>query len=367
MTSSREIGSRIRAEITLVLAPLLVIACGSGAILPGSATPETGAVPSLSQPAGSVATPVPSRRDATPTPTVTPTEPYEGVPVTRIAAEILDLDGAEVGYMAASAHHIWVATTSGLVRIDPKTSKPKFVDHEGRFGVAASARSVWTTDFDAETVSRFDASTARRTTSAELVGSPNAVAVLGDSVWVAQHRRGSITRLVEPSARVLALIDVGPAGRSGPQGVTATADGVWVGVPNIGSVVRIDASSNAIVATIETPASPCGGITVLPDAVWVSTCFDDHFALRIDPRTNRNVAQVDIGGPNGGAVMVSGYPWFPVGGRLVRVNPATNSVDRVLEFADRFSAFGSTIGFGSVWIGGTEGEVARVPLSAVGG
>jgi streptogramin lyase len=121
------------------------------------------------------------------------------------------------------------------------------------------------------------------------------------------------------------------------------------------------------VATIKTETSPCGGIAVQAQAVWVSSCYDDHFAVRIDPRTNTNVAEIDIGGNNGGAVIIDGSPWFPVANRLVRIDPATNRIDRVVEFApDGFLGFGSAIGFDAVWIGGLEpGQVARIPLTSL--
>ena len=64
--------------------------------------------------------------------------------------------------------------------------------------------------------------------------------------------------------------------------------------------------------------------------------------------------------------VVDGYPWFPVANRLVRIDPATNRIDRVVEFAtDEFLGFGSTIGFDAIWIGGLPGQVARVPISAL--
>jgi hypothetical protein len=130
-------------------------------------------------------------------------------------------------------------------------------------------------------------------------------------------------------------------------------------------VVRIDPSTNAVVATIKTQSSACGGIALDPDAVWVSSCYDDHFAIRIDPRTNLLVAEIDIGGYNGRPLLIDGYPWYPVDHRLVRVDPKTNQIDRIVEFARDFSAFGSTMGFGSVWVGDFEGHVARFPITAL--
>lgn len=130
-------------------------------------------------------------------------------------------------------------------------------------------------------------------------------------------------------------------------------------------MVRIDARTYKVVATIKTKASPCGGITLEEHAVWVSTCFDDTKAIRIDPKTNTVVAEVEIGGRNGGAVVIDGYPWFPVDNHLVRVDPATNRLDRVVEFDEWFESFGAVVAFDSIWIGSVAGEIAVVPLAVL--
>jgi hypothetical protein len=175
-----------------------------------------------------------------------------------------------------------------------------------------------------------------------------------------------VTRLDGRSGKVTAEIEVGPAGAAGPQGVAVDKTAVWVGIPNIQSMVRIDPATNTVVSKITTKASPCGGLALAPDAVWVSSCFDDHFAIRIDPRTNALVAEIDIGGLNGGPILVDGYPWFPVYNQLVRIDPATNRIDRIVRFAKsaEFAAFGATVGFDSVWVGG-HGRIARIPIAAL--
>ena len=139
--------------------------------------------------------------------------------------------------------------------------------------MAASQDAVWATDFDGGTVSRFDPATNEGTQVAELSGNPAAVAVFDDSVWVAQQRGGSVTRLEEPSGHVVAEVPVSDAGFV--KGIAADAQGVWAGISDSGLVVRVDPSTNEVVAEIEVTTSPCGGIALQPDAVWVSSCYDD--------------------------------------------------------------------------------------------
>jgi hypothetical protein len=347
----------------LFTAQFLATACGSA---------PPGVSSAAGEPSRSATTPgsVPSATalaTSSPTPTPEPLpEAYDGVSITEVAAQIIDMHGVSVGYLAASADAVWAATPHGLTRIDPGTLEVKPVNGAELFGIAAIDDAVWTANFGFSTVTRVDATTGKSTVVVELLGNANTVSILGNSVWVAQHRGGTVTRLQEPSGKVVKEVRVGPKGPAGPHAVAAAVDGVWVGVTNIGSVVRIDPSTNAVVATIKTTASPCGGIAVQPSAVWVSSCYDDHVAIRIDPRTNTVVAEIDIGGPNGGAVLVDGYPWFPVRHRLVRIDPATNAIDRIVEFTkDPFGSYGTTLAFDSIWVGGENGLIARLPLSAL--
>ena len=296
-----------------------------------------------------------------------PAEPLPGCHCDQVEAEIVDLHNGDVGYIGVSRDYVWVATSGGLVRIDPNTLQVEEIDQAARFGLDASMDAVWTTEFEPGTVARFDQAKKAPAIVMELSGNPDSLAIFEDSVWVAQHRGGSVTRLDASTGSVLAKVEVGPEGFGGPHGIGADRFGVWVGIPRpeSRSVVRIDPATNAVVATIKTESSACGGIALDPEDVWVSSCFDDHFAIRIDPRTNVLVAEIDIGGNNGRALMVDGYPWFPVGQRLVRIDPKTNRIDRFVEFARNFSAFGSTMGFGFVWIGDFAGYVARFPVTAL--
>jgi streptogramin lyase len=252
------------------------------------------------------------------------------------------------------------------MRVDPKSLNVDVIDDVGRFGLATTRKVVWVTDFESGVVSRLDPSTKGLIPVIKLLGNPNALAILGTNIWIGQHRGGSVARIDGSTGRLVAEVDVGPAGNSGPHGVAVTASAIWVGITNIHSVVRVDPATNQVVATIVTKTSPCGGIAAQSDAVWVSSCFDDHYAVRIDPRSNTNVAEIDLGGPNGGAIMVDGYPWFPVGNRLVRIDPATNRVDRIVQFtSSEFDSFGSTTGFGALWIGAIGGQIAKIPMGSL--
>lgn len=327
--------------------------------------------PSATSPTPSAIAAAPSPKSADPTASPRPQAtsrpgPYDGLTVVDVEAQTALLLGREVGNLGVTTNSVWAATNHGLVRLDPKSMKVDDIDQVPRFGLAADKQAVWMTVFDSGDTSRLDAATATQTANVQLSGNPESIALFGDSVWVAQHRGGSVTRLEEPSGKIAAVIEVGATGFGGPHGIVADKGAVWVGVHNNQSVVRIDPATNTVVAKIKTNTSPCGPIAVTPDAVWGSTCFDDHFAIRIDPRTNTLVAEIDLGGFNGGPIVVDGYPWFPVANQLVRLDPATNRVDRIVRFAKsaEFAAYGTVLGFDSVWIGG-QGRIARIPITVL--
>jgi streptogramin lyase len=347
--SSLRNAPRRYAWIGLVAAAAIVVAIGVSLVRPE---------PSV----GPGASPSPT---ATPRPTITSApDPFAGVPVTRVEPDIIRVPGTDTGYLSVTTDAVWAAVSNGLVRIDPTTLEHEQIEQAPRFGMAATQDAVWATNFDLGTVTRFDPATNEGTDVADLSGNPAALAIFGDSVWVAQQRGGSVTRLDEQSGQVVAEVPVSNVGFV--KGIAADAEGVWAGISANGIVVRIDPSSNEVVATIETTTSPCGGIALQPDAVWVSSCFDDRYAIHIDPRTNELVAQIDIGGNNGGAVLVDGYPWFPRGNRLVRIDPATDRIDQIVEFTPKaFTSFGATLGFGAIWVGSNDGRIARIPIDAL--
>ena len=185
------------AWVGLVAAAAVVVAIGVSMLRPEPAV-GPGVEPLAS------ATPTP-----TPRPTLTsPPDPFEGVPETRVEAEVIRVPGTETGYLSVTADAVWSALSSGLVRIDPTTLEVEQIEQTPRFGMAASQDAVWATDFDGGTVSRFDPATNEGTDVAELSGNPAAVAIFGDSVWVAQQRGGSVTRLEEPSGQFVGEIPV---------------------------------------------------------------------------------------------------------------------------------------------------------------
>ena len=111
----------------------------------------------------------------------------------------------------------------------------------------------------------------------------------------------------------------------------AVGDGaVWVTTFDENKVSRIDPVTNKVVAEIAVGTNP-EGITVTPEAVWVSNHRAGSIS-RIDPATNKVVATITFGragnsGPKDIKIS-NGSLWTSVPnlGSVVRIDQATNEV-----------------------------------------
>jgi DNA-binding beta-propeller fold protein YncE len=161
---------------------------------------------------------------------------------------------------------------------------------------------------------------------------------------------------------VVARVQVGLPGSSGPQGIASGLGGVWVGIPNTGEVVRIDSTTNTVVARIVVTStmSPCGGIGVARTAVWISGCSDGNYVARIDPSTNAVSSILDVGGFTWGITGVGDNAWFVVSGNqdysrnrtayLIELRP-DDTVARRIALGPDFISGGTLAAFGSIWLG----------------
>lgn len=316
---------------------------------------------------GPTASPSPS-----PSPILSPTL----TPITLAPEATIPVNGP-VG-MASDGESVWLFTASGqLLRIDPTTNtigasvtlSPATAFYQG---LAVNKAGLWITDWDSSLVERFDPTTLKLVKSIAVGPNPKGVLASDSAVWVANTRGGSVARIDPATNTVVATISVGPTGPSGPNWLAEGLGSVWVGVPNASSVVRINGATNTVVAKIDNlGTSPCGGLAVGPTAIWITSCDVTNLLGRIDPRTNAALTNVDLGGHAYTLALVSGFPWTaPEGGLVVRINPATNAIDRVVEPGSRYGSGGGdvVVASGSLWVvDGTNNQVIRLPLSALGG
>ena len=379
MSLQRQRAPASSLRVGLLCATLIALAaCGSAG---ATDTASPSAATRIASPAVTPASPANSSSTDRPDASMAPSASANPTPTPAL----VKIEGSirvqnPVG-LAVSGDAVWAPTSTGAVRIDSRTNALtaiKFGSGNDEIdGITADESAAWVTDFDASMVYRIDSKTLRVVAQIPVGLNPEEIFSTPDAVWVANHRDGTVSRIDPHSNRVAATIKIGPTGPSGPQWVAVGLGSVWVSVPSIDSVVRIDAQSNSILATI---VGAHGGIAVSNDVVWV---VQEHSAARIDPKTNQIVATVDIGGDANDPAVIGNAPWFVVAhpgspGNLVRIDPATNQVDRVLRLLDEGGStplelsdatLARTTAAKSLWIADLSepGQVFRVPIAAISG
>jgi streptogramin lyase len=364
---------RTRRGLALAVAvAVLVIALGAG-LVPrvgndgqGGPLPSPSASPRASPSASPRLSPSPSSSPTRSIPATVTIEPTAAIAVDRPMS------------IASDGTSVWLFTAAGkLLRIDANTNTiATSVDlprpTNAFQGLSGNESGLWVTDWDESVVLRFDPETLRFVSETAVESQPKGVVAVPSGVWVANTHAGTVTR-IDPSGTAKALsIPVGRAGLSGPNWLTEGFGSIWVDVPNTGSVVRINQSTGVVEATIRVPSPTvaCGGLGLGPDAVWVSSCDTGPRVTRIDPVTNTAVGTVDLGGRGYTFAMIDGRPWVSVeGGQLVRIDPATNAIDRVVAPGSGFAGGGDVvIGAGSLWaIDSASNRVLRLPIAAFAG
>lgn len=322
----------------------------------------------------------------TPTPSASngPTPAASATPAPSLPAATVITPEATVAQqnplaMVAEGQFLWVMAPGRLDRIDPRTNTVTASVTLGPAthlynGLAANAAGLWATDADAAVVYRVDPVQLKVVAAIPAGRSPKGVLATADGVWVADVHGGAVLRIDPATNRVSATISVGPIGNSGPNWLASGLGSIWVDVPNIGILARMDPASDSVQASIQVPVSlsPCGGIAIGTAAVWVTGCSLTAAVGRADPSTNTMAARVDLPGSGYLPTLIGDSPWLsidggdPTSGRLIRIDPATNAIDRVLVPSTTLGGGGDIVVLaGSVWVlDGYNNTVLRLPLTA---
>jgi virginiamycin B lyase len=281
--------------------------------------------------------------------------------------------------MVADGPVLWVMAPGRLDRLDPVTNAVTGSVALGPAsdqdqGLAAGAAGLWATSWSPSFLYRVDPATRRIVAKVPVGLAAKGVLAGAGGVWVADAHGGTVLRIDPATNRIVATITVGPAAPSGPNWLAGGLGSIWVDVPNSGTIVRIDAITNRVQAVIPTPDgfSPCGGLAVGSAAVWVTSCSAQTAMTRIEPASNTVVATVNLGGHGYNPTLINDAPWISVDtgnadtGMLVRIDPATNSIDRVLVPGAPFGGGGDiVVAGGSAWVvDGYNNAVIRLPLAA---
>lgn len=181
-----------------------------------------------------------------------------------------------------------------------------------------------------------------------VIAATAAVALTRGNDTPLQATPGSVA-VIDPEA--MRVVDTIPVG-SGPAAIVYGHGSVWVANAEDGTVSRIDPQTHEVVRVIGAPSPVDLAIGV--DAVWIASGIDGTVS-RIDPKTNDVVAEIDLRGPDPTAPLTvqgvatgEGAAWASVGQKLVRIDVATNTVDKSVDVGA--AALGAAVGHGSVWV-----------------
>jgi YVTN family beta-propeller protein len=238
-----------------------------------------------------------------------------------------------VGTMLSANGAVWAFDWSGVLRIDPATDEAQRFelnaadgsDRPSVFG-AIGFGSIWVGDFDRDAVRRFDEATGALMTTIATT-KPEGLLVDGTSVWVANHRTGSVSRIDPVTNRVVATVKVGEDGRRGPERLAASGGKIWTGIPNALAVAGIDPTTNTAAGTIVVapPGNPCGDIGVYGDRLFVSGCSLAEALAVVDIKAGVAVASPEFDGAVTAPVAVGDRLWLGIGrdaeGDLTRMAP----------------------------------------------
>ena len=245
---------------------------------------------------------------------------------------------ADAEAIAVADGALWVASvgpgdlgTAGedrVTRIDLATGRPVATITVGRapLDLAVTPGAVWVPNSGGggDSVARIDPRTNRVAGRPVRTGaSPQSLAVGGGSLWVANHDAGTVTRIDQASAKVMAHIPV----PSEPHRVAYGAGAAWVGNWHDNSVSRIDPHTNRVVGSPIPIGFRAGNLVVGAGGVWVTSDYrvdgepEDVVVVRIDPQTNRAVEAIAVGGHPIDVAATEGAIWVSVAdaGTLLRI------------------------------------------------
>ena len=249
--------------------------------------------------------------------------------------------------IVAAGSDVWTLSPGRLDRIDPTTNTVTGSVSTGPTtelynDLTSGLDAVWASNNDAGLLYRVDPVGLSVVAAIPVGYAPKGVRVTPEGVWVADTRGGAVLRVDPATNEVADSVPVSRAGLSGPNWLESGLGSIWVSIPNNGTATRFDPVSLEVQATIEAPPgfTPCGGFAIEPEVVWFTSCGGERLLAQIDPVSNTFVTTIDLGGVGGGPAVIDGSVWLtvdqgtPESGRLVRINPATNTIDRVLTPGD---------------------------------
>lgn len=200
----------------------------------------------------------------------------------------------------AAGGSVWVARDAAdeIDRIDPATNQVgariKVASRPG--GLAAGGGYVWAFHFEGDTVTRIDAVSGAKATFTVPGALGTGIVYAEGSVWLLTEQPSFLIKLDPASGAVLAKVAVTPSAplRHGiveTWWVAAGGGSLWLANANYDRVTRVDAAAAKVVASIPVPVNVPFGVTFFGGAAWAA---GGGKVVRIDPATNAVTGTVTL-------------------------------------------------------------------------
>jgi YVTN family beta-propeller protein len=260
--------------------------------------------------------------------------------------------GSDPTGIAVGRGAIWViqGDDNRISKIDPQTDAVVATSStSGPLAVAVGDQAVWVVNGDGS-VSQLDPVTVTHRHELSVPYGPELIAAGSDAVWTVSPTVGVLARINPLSANVIAKVPLAVEVGS-PRAVAVGEDGVWVSSSDILAgdyrVMRIDQATNRVVATIRLERG-AQGLAVGAGATWVANPLGGTVS-QIDARTNRVVRRIRVGNDPIAVAVAEGSVWVTNyrDGTVSRIDPSRGRVVatiRVGPHPDHLAA-----GEGGVW------------------
>lgn len=134
--------------------------------------------------------------------------------------------------------------------------------------------------------------------------------------------------------------------------VAIVADAVWVGSTGPFAVHRIDPKTNRLVATVNLPGEPCAGLASGFDSLWIPICGQFPAVAKVDLSSNSLVSVIKLAtvSAEGGVTTSADSVWVVVDkvGSLARISPDTGVVRQIVRVPA--GSFNPMYNDGQIWV-----------------
>jgi virginiamycin B lyase len=189
-------------------------------------------------------------------------------------------------------------------------------------------------------------------------GSPDWSVVTKDAVWVSSARVNHVVQLLPATNSVGLIADV----QRPCSGLAEGFNSIWAPSCGSHSVIRLDPTTGKAIAEISAdPANSEGGITVGDGAVWMVT--KPSTLVRIDPKTNKIAASVELPSGSENPTFYKGYLWVSSfqHDQFLKVDPKKLSVVASIPVGPKPRFL--TAGADSIWtLNQGDGTITRIDV-----